>query len=122
MLPEAHPILQAPIASGANASSLQTYGISESPRREAAARALFGKAQLAGPGNVTRARLTQNMDLRLLASDTQGNRHTSLRVFEGRAPLYRHLVHVVRKVDWKAQRNLWRKFLENELKHSQRTD
>lgn len=73
-------------------------------------------AQLARLGNVTRARLTQIMNLRLLAPDIQEQILCLQRVIEGRAPIkYRDLLHIIREADWNIQRKLWRKATQKHL-------
>ena len=71
-------------------------------------------AQLARLGHVSRARLTQIMNLRLLAPDIQEELLLLPRVTEGRAPLkYRDLLPIIRHPVWKTQREKWSVLVRN---------
>lgn len=66
-------------------------------------------AELARLGHVTRARITQIMNLLLLAPDIQEELLFLPRVQCGRDPVcLRQLQVVALEPDWKAQRRLWR--------------
>lgn len=65
-------------------------------------------AQLARLGHVSRARLTQIMNLRLLAPDIQEALLQLPRVLEGRSPIkYGDLAPIIQCPTWKAQRERW---------------
>jgi hypothetical protein len=65
-------------------------------------------AELARLGHVTRARVTQIMNLRLLAPDIQEELLALPAVQSGRAKLHlRQLQAIAVKTDWRAQRNAW---------------
>ncbi len=71
-------------------------------------------AELARLGHVTRARLTQIMNLTLLAPDIQEELLTLPRIERGRGNLQmRQLQPVTQMHDWRGQRRSWAK-----LKHS----
>jgi hypothetical protein len=66
-------------------------------------------AELARLGHVTRARITEIMNLRLLAPDIQEAILSLPRVERGRDPiLLRHLQSIALVLDWRKQRQLWR--------------
>lgn len=66
-------------------------------------------AELARLGHVTRARVTQIMDLNLLAPDIQEAILKQPRTARGRDPIReRHLRRVLREVRWSHQRKWWR--------------
>jgi len=65
-------------------------------------------AQLARLGHVSRARLTQIMNLRLLAPDIQEALLQFPRVLEGRSPIkYADLAPIIQCPTWNAQRERW---------------
>jgi hypothetical protein len=67
-------------------------------------------SQLAELGHVTRARLTQIMNLRFLAPDIQEAILFLPRVACGRDPITeRHLRPIAAEPDWDKQRELWRR-------------
>ncbi len=63
------------------------------------------QAELARVGHVSRARLTQIMDLNLLAPDIQED--ILLSVDQGRKILERDVRKIAQHCDWKVQRQLW---------------
>jgi hypothetical protein len=66
-------------------------------------------ADLARLGHVTRARVTQIMNLRLLAPDIQEELLALPTVQSGRARIHlRQLQAIVVTTDWRAQRKLWK--------------
>lgn len=66
-------------------------------------------AELARLGHVTRARVTQIMNLRLLAPDIQEELLALPLVQSGRARIHlRHLQALAASADWKEQRHLWK--------------
>ena len=67
-------------------------------------------AELARLGHVTRARLTQIMNLRLLAPDIQEAILFANEIFVGRDPIsLRQLQPIALTADWKKQRRLWKR-------------
>lgn len=65
-------------------------------------------AEIATLGHVTRARVTQIMNLRLLASDIQEELITMDRVIKGRDSLsLRHMQAIALDPSWINQRNYW---------------
>jgi hypothetical protein len=69
-------------------------------------------AELARLGHVTRARVTQVMNLLHLAPDIQEALLFLPRVEAGRAPIIlRHLQTITAVTDWTTQRRMWRKLL-----------
>jgi hypothetical protein len=67
-------------------------------------------ADLARLGRVTRARITQIMNLLLLAPDIQEDILFLPRTLQGRDPITeRHLRPIVAQAAWPAQRRLWQK-------------
>ena len=67
-------------------------------------------AELARLGHVTRARMTQIMNLLLLAPDIQEEILFLSPLESGRAPiLLRHLQPIAAVADWGKQRRLWKK-------------
>ena len=66
-------------------------------------------AELARLGHVTRARLTQIMNLRLLAPDIQEAILFADEICSGRDPIsIRQLQPIALTADWKKQRRLWK--------------
>ena len=66
-------------------------------------------AELARLGHVSRARITQIMDLNLLASDIQAAIIELPRTTKGRDPIReRHLRPIAGEADWARQRQMWR--------------
>jgi hypothetical protein len=66
-------------------------------------------AEIARLGHVTRARMSQIMNLRTLAPDIQEAILFLPRVAEGDDPITeRDLRHLLRSLDWREQRRLWR--------------
>ena len=69
-------------------------------------------AALARLGRVTRARVTQIMNLRLLAPDIQEKLIFLDRIVEGRDSLcLRHLQAISLESDWRKQREKWKKLI-----------
>ena len=69
-------------------------------------------AELARLGHVTRARITQIMNLRLLAPDIQEEVLFLPRVLSGRDPIHtRQLQPISLVLDWRKQRRMWRELL-----------
>ena len=67
-------------------------------------------AELAKLGHVSRARVSQIMNLRLLAPDIQEQILCLPRTEHGRDPIHlRHLQTVARVIDWRRQRLVWSK-------------
>ena len=65
-------------------------------------------AHLARLGHVSRARLTQIMNLRLLAPEIQEDLLALPRTFKGRAPIkYSDLAPIIQTPIWKRQRDQW---------------
>jgi hypothetical protein len=72
-------------------------------------------AEIAILGHVTRARVTQIMNLRLLAPDIQEELITLDRVINGRDSLsLRQLQSIALENDWKSQRNQWQAIVDSE--------
>ncbi|XZE45244.1 hypothetical protein SH467x_000477 [Pirellulaceae bacterium SH467] len=72
-------------------------------------------AEIAALGHVTRARVTQIMNLRLLAPDIQEELITLDRVIKGRDSLsLRQLQSIALENDWKSQRNQWQAIVDSE--------
>jgi hypothetical protein len=68
-------------------------------------------AELARLGHVTRARITQIMNLRLLAPDIQEQLLFLPLIERGRSPVYlRHLQPISAVPDWRKQRKMWQDF------------
>jgi hypothetical protein len=68
-------------------------------------------AELARLGHVTRARITQIMNLRLLAPDLQEQLLFLPRIEGGRAEIHlRELQSITAVLDWRKQRRLWEVF------------
>jgi len=71
--------------------------------------AITDQAELARLGHVTRARVTQIMNLLLLAPDIQESILTLPRTTQGRDPIReRHLRPIAAEVDWDRQRDMWK--------------
>ncbi len=71
-------------------------------------------AEIATLGHVTRARVTQIMNLRLLAPNIQEELITQGRVINGRDSLsLRQLQTIALDNDWKSQRQKWRALAES---------
>ena len=69
-------------------------------------------AEIATLGHVTRARVTQIMNLRLLAPDIQEKLIFLDRIIEGRDTFcLRHLQAITLEFDWQKQREKWKKSL-----------
>ena len=67
-------------------------------------------AELARAGHVTRARITQIMDLNLLAPDIQAAILTLPRTISGRDPIReRHVRPITKIASWRTQRDRWRR-------------
>ena len=70
-------------------------------------------AEIATLGHVTRARVTQIMNLRLLAPDIQEELITLDRVIKGRdAPSLRQFQTIALDNDWRSQRKQWKAMAE----------
>ncbi len=68
-------------------------------------------AELARMGHVSRARVTQIMNLNFLAPDIQEDLLFLPRVERGRDPIREHAIRPVAAIfDWRKQRKEWRKF------------
>ena len=66
-------------------------------------------AHLAMLGHVTRARVTQIMNLRLLAPDIQEALLSLSRTLKGRDPIqYRHVLPITLEPEWNKQRRMWK--------------
>ena len=71
-------------------------------------------AEIATLGHVTRARVTQIMNLRLLAPEIQEELLTQERVINGRDSLsLRQVQSIALENDWKTQRKAWRALIES---------
>ena len=71
-------------------------------------------AEVATLGHVTRARVTQIMNLRLLAPEIQEELLTLERVINGRDSLsLRQVQSIALENDWKTQRKAWRALIES---------
>ncbi len=71
-------------------------------------------AEIATLGHVNRARVTQIMNLRLLASEIQEEQLTLDRVINGRNSLsLRQVQSIALENDWKTQRKEWRALIES---------
>ena len=69
-------------------------------------------AEIATLGHVTRARVTQIMNLRLLAPDIQERLLSLIRIVGGRDVLYlRRLQSIALESDWRKQRDSWNKII-----------
>jgi hypothetical protein len=65
-------------------------------------------SELARLGHVTQPRITQILNLTLLAADIQEALLFLPRVQSGRAPIHEHLVRpIAAEVDWARQRKMW---------------
>jgi len=74
--------------------------------------AVRDQTELAELGHVTRARVTQIMNLLHLAPDIQEEILHLPRVTKGRAPIVeRHVRPLIRMVQWDRQRALWRRLV-----------
>ena len=74
--------------------------------------AVGDQTELAELGHVTRARVTQIMNLLHLAPDIQEAILFLPRVTAGRAPIAeRHIRHIAAVPDWARQRRLWRELV-----------
>ena len=68
-------------------------------------------AELARIGHVSRARVTQIMNLNFLAPDIQEDLLFLPRVERGRDPIREHAIRPIAAMfDWRKQRKEWRKF------------
>ena len=68
-------------------------------------------AELARMGHVSRARVTQIMNLNFLAPDIQEDLLFLPRVERGRDPIREHAIRpIAAMLDWRKQRKEWRKF------------
>ena len=73
-------------------------------------------AELARLGHVTRARITQVMNLRLLAPDIQEQLLFLPRIEGGPDPVYlRQLQPIAAMPDWRKQRRMWREVVSHFL-------
>lgn len=71
------------------------------------------QAELASLGHVTRARITQIMNLNHLAPDIQEEILFLPEVVEGRDPVVeRHLRPIAAVIEWDRQRAMWRRLVE----------
>jgi len=78
------------------------------------ARVIANYAALAELGHVSRARVTQILNLRLLAPDIQEALLFLPRTERGRDPIHlRQLQRLALVADWKEQRKLWQALLAN---------
>ena len=74
-------------------------------------------AELARLGHVSRARMTQIMNLRLLAPDIQEQLLFLPRIEGGREPVYlRDLQPVAAVTDWRKQRKMWKEVLSSAVR------
>jgi hypothetical protein len=70
-------------------------------------------AELAHLGHVTRARITQIMNLRLLAPDIQEQLLFLPHIQRGRSSIHlRHLQPIAAIPDWRKQRKIWQKLMQ----------
>jgi len=77
-------------------------------------------ADLARLGHVTRARVTQIMNLLNLAPDIQEELLFLPRTVKGRDPIReRHLRPIAAVLDWRKQRRMWKCLLTESRAHSQ---
>jgi hypothetical protein len=68
-------------------------------------------AELARLGHVTRARITQVMNLRLLAPDIQEQLLFLPLIARGHSSIHlRHLQHIAAIADWRKQRKMWQQY------------
>jgi len=73
------------------------------------------QAELARLGQVSRARVTQIMNLLLLAPDIQEDILFLPRTVSGRDPIReRHIRQITTALDWRKQRRLWKQLLEKQ--------
>ena len=73
------------------------------------------QAELARLGQVSRARVTQIMNLLLLAPDIQEEILFLPRTHHGRDPIReRHIRPITTALDWRKQRRLWKQLLEEQ--------
>jgi len=73
------------------------------------------QAELARLGQVSRARVTQIMNLLLLAPDIQEAILFLPRTLSGRDPIpERHIRRITTALDWRKQRRLWKQLLEEQ--------
>ena len=73
------------------------------------------QAELARIGQVSRARVTQIMNLLLLAPDIQEEILFLPRTLSGRDPIReRHIRPLTTVLDWRKQRRLWKQLLEEQ--------
>jgi hypothetical protein len=71
-------------------------------------------AEIATLGHVTRARVTQIMNLRLLAPDLQERLLFLIRIVSGRDALsLRSLQSIALESDWRKQRDCWQKIMRS---------
>ncbi len=71
-------------------------------------------AEIAALGHVTRARVTQIMNLRLLAPDLQERLLFLIRIVGGRDALcLRRLQPIALESDWRKQRECWNKVMSS---------
>jgi len=74
---------------------------------------VYDYAEIATLGHVTRARVTQIMNLRLLAPDIQEKLISLERVVEGRDSLsLRRFQSIAVEADWRKQRERWNKMIK----------
>jgi len=74
---------------------------------------VYDYAEIATLGHVTRARVTQIMNLRLLAPDIQEKLISLERVVEGRDSLsLRRFQSIALEADWRKQRERWNKMIK----------
>ena len=74
------------------------------------------QAELAHLGQVSRARVTQIMNLLLLAPDIQEEILFLPRTHHGRDPIReRHVRPITTVLDWRKQRRLWKQILEEQF-------
>jgi hypothetical protein len=80
--------------------------------------AVRDQAELAELGHVTRARVTQIMNLLHLAPDIQEAILSLPRVETGRAPIQeRYIRHIVAETNWVCQRGLWSRLKSHPAQH-----
>lgn len=71
------------------------------------------RAHLAAIGHVTRARMTQIMNLLNLAPDIQEELLLLPETVKGRDPIHERILRPIsREMDWKTQRRMWRRLKE----------
>jgi len=106
---DAAPALEAPVEPGRVPRVSRLMALAIRLERLLAEGVARDYADLARLGGVTRARLTQIMNLTLLAPDIQESLLFLPRTLRGRDPIQEpHLRPITLMPDWRKQRKLWR--------------